>query len=151
MSSRVRPHPITMHDKTTNIYLLVTFRTDSWRRPWGGHRAFMLLVIGWPTFPPSSSWRARAILFALARWRFLLSHLLGCGSSYLLAALDFSLQESGLHCRPARHTAPPRGGACPGIHRRRSALHRPRAIQRPQRRYTRASPRAHAELKPHGE
>ena len=32
----------------TTIYLLDTFRTDSWRRPWGGRRTFTLLVIGWP-------------------------------------------------------------------------------------------------------
>ena len=78
MSLSTRPHPIITHGKTTNIYLLVIFRTDSWCRPWGGCRAFTPLVIRWPTFPPSSAWRVRAIRFALARWSFPRSHLLGC-------------------------------------------------------------------------
>ena len=40
MSLSARPPPITTYDKTTNIYLLVTFCTDSWRRPWGGRCTF---------------------------------------------------------------------------------------------------------------
>ena len=32
MSLSARPHLITTHGKTTNIYLLVTFRTDNTRR-----------------------------------------------------------------------------------------------------------------------
>ena len=79
MSLSVRPHPITTHGKTINIYLLVNFRTDSWRRPWGGHRAFTFLVIGWPTFPPSSAWWAQATQLASAHWSFSCSHPLGYG------------------------------------------------------------------------
>ena len=37
------------------------------------------LVIGWPTFPPPSPWRAQAIRLASAHWSFPHSHLLGCG------------------------------------------------------------------------
>ena len=79
MSLSVRPHPITTYGKTTNIYLLVTFRIDSWRCPWGGRRTFTRLIIEWPTFPPSSAWQAQAIRLASAHWSFPHSHLLGCG------------------------------------------------------------------------
>ena len=79
MSLSARPHPITTYSKTTNIYVLVTFCTDSWRRPWGRRCTFTILVIGWPTFLPPSPWRARAIRPALARWSFLHSRPLGCG------------------------------------------------------------------------
>ena len=80
MSLSARPPPITTYGKTTNIYLLVTFCTDSWRRPWGRSCMFnTFLVIGWPTFPPPSLWRAQVIRFASAHWSFLHSHLLGCG------------------------------------------------------------------------
>ena len=61
------PQVITTYGKTINIYVLVTFFTDSWRRPWGRRRTFMFLVIGWPIFPPSSPWRAQAIWLASAR------------------------------------------------------------------------------------
>ena len=37
------------------------------------------LVIGWPTFPPPSPWRAQAIRLASAYSSFPLSHRLGCG------------------------------------------------------------------------
>ena len=40
MSLSARPHPITMYDKTTNIYVLVTFCTDSWRHLWGRRCTF---------------------------------------------------------------------------------------------------------------
>ena len=79
MSLSARPHPITTYGKTTNIYVLVTFCTNSWRRPWGRCCMFTLLVIGWPTFLPPSPWRAQAIRFALAHWSFPCSHLSGCG------------------------------------------------------------------------
>ena len=78
MSLSARPPPITTYGKTTNIYVLVTFCTDSWCRPWEdvvrstlfGHRM---------TFPPPSPWWAQAIRLALAHWSFPHSHLLGCG------------------------------------------------------------------------
>ena len=79
MSLSARPHLITTYGKTTNIYMLVTFCIDSWRRPWGRVVRSTLLVIGWPTFLPPSSWRAQAIRLASAHWSFLHSHLLGCG------------------------------------------------------------------------
>ena len=80
VSLSARPPPITTCGKTTNIYQLVTFCTDSWRHPWGRRCTFnTLLVIGWPIFPPPPPWRARAIRFALAHWSFPHSHLLGCG------------------------------------------------------------------------
>ena len=93
-----------MYDKTTNIYVLVTFCFDSWRRPWGGHRTFTLLVIGWPTFPPPSPWRAQAIRLASARWSFPCSNLLGFG---FLPSLS--------HPRPSSSeawTSSPTGSAC---------------------------------------
>ena len=65
------------HDKLENV--LVSFCTDSWRCPWGRRCTFTLLVIGWPTFPPSPPWRAQAIRLALTRWSFPHSHLLGRG------------------------------------------------------------------------
>ena len=79
MSLSARPPPITMYSKTTNIYMLVSFCIDSWRRPWGRRCTFTLLVIGWPTFLPPSPWRAQAIRVALAHWNFSHSHLLGHG------------------------------------------------------------------------
>ena len=79
MSLSVRPPPITTYSKTTNIYVLVTFYTDSWCHPWGRRCTFTLLVIGWPTFPPPLQWRAQAIRLSLACWSFPHSHLLGHG------------------------------------------------------------------------
>ena len=79
MSLSARPHPITTYGKTTNIYMLVIFCTDSWCHPWGRRCTFTLLVIGWPTFLPSSPWWAQVIRLALAHWSFPHSHLLGCG------------------------------------------------------------------------
>ena len=76
MSLNARSPPITMYSKTTNIYVLVIFCTDSWRRPWGRRRTFTLLVIGWPTFPPPSPWQVQAIRLALAHRSFPHSHLL---------------------------------------------------------------------------
>ena len=40
MSLSARPPPITTYGKNTNIYVLVTFYTDSWRRPWGRRCTF---------------------------------------------------------------------------------------------------------------
>ena len=69
MSLSARPHPITTYGKTTNIHLLVTFCTDSWRRPWGRRCTFnTFLVIRWPILLPPPPWWARVIQFALARW-----------------------------------------------------------------------------------
>ena len=123
MSLSSRPHPITTHGKTTNIYMLVTFRTDSWRHPWGGHHAFTLLVIGWPIFPPSSTWLAQAIRFSLAHWSFPCSHLLGCGfllssshsrlssleawTSSLTSLACFSFARRHLSRRPSEEECPP--------------------------------------------
>ena len=42
MSLSARPHPITIYGKTTNIYVLVTFCTASWCRPWGRRCTFTL-------------------------------------------------------------------------------------------------------------
>ena len=42
MSLSARPSPITTYNKTINIYVLVTFCTDSWRRPWGRRCTFTL-------------------------------------------------------------------------------------------------------------
>ena len=115
MSLSARPHLITTYDKTTNIYVLVTFCTDSWRRPWGRRRTFTLLVIGWPTFPPSSPWRAQAIRLASARWSFPHSHLLGYG-----------FLPSSSHLRPSSSeawTSSPTSSACFASTRRRSSRH----------------------------
>ena len=79
MSLSARPHPITTYSKTTNIYVLVSFCTNSWHRLWGRCCTFTLLVIGWPTFLPPSPWQAQAIRLASAHWSFPSSHLLGCG------------------------------------------------------------------------
>ena len=87
-------------------------------------------------------------------WLAGVSHASTCwdvGSSCLRATLDPPFQEFGLHRRLVWRTPPPRGDARPGIHWRRSALHRPRTTRRPQHRDTHALPRAHARLKPHSE
>ena len=94
MSLSARPHPITMHGKTTNIYLLVTFRTDSWRRPWGIRSCF------WSSDGPPfhhlhhggleryDSLRLIGVSYALTYW--------DVAYSRLPAALDFPLRESRL-------------------------------------------------------
>ena len=80
MSLSARPPPITTYGKTTNIYMLVTFCTDSWHRPWGRRCMFnTFLVIGWPISPPPPPWQARVIRFASARWIFPHSRPPGCG------------------------------------------------------------------------
>ena len=85
-------------------------------------RVFILLVIRWPTFPLSSVWRARAIRFALARWSFPCSHLLGCG-----------LLPSLCHSRPSSSgvwTSSPTSSAYSASARRRSSR-RPLEEERP--------------------
>ena len=80
MSLSARPPPITTYSKTTNIYVLVTFCTNSWCRPWGRRCTFnTFLVIRWPILPPPPPWWARAIRFTSARWSFPHSHRLGGG------------------------------------------------------------------------
>ena len=122
MSLIARPDLITMYGKTTNNYVLVTFYTDSWRRPWGGRRTFTLLVIRWPTFLPSLARRAQAIRLASAHSSSWLFHWLGC-----------RFHPSSSHPRPSSSeawTSSPTGSAC-FISARRHLSRRPSEEERP--------------------
>ena len=122
MSLSARPYPITTHGKTTNIYLLVTFRTDSWRRLWGDAvRSHFWSSVG-PSFHRLRHGRLKAIQFALARWSFPRSHLLGCG-----------FLPSSSHPRPSSSeawTSSPTGSACFAFGRRHLSR-RPLEEERP--------------------
>ena len=124
MSLSARPPPITTYGKTTNIYWLVTFYTDSWRRPWGRHCTFNTFwSLDGPLFRhPYYGGLQRYDLLWLTRvsrspivW--------DTGSTRLRAILGLPLQKPGLRRRPARHTTPPRGGTRSST-RQRGALHR---------------------------
>ena len=110
MSLSARPPPITTYNKTTNIYVLVTFCTDSWRRPWERRCTF------------NTFWSSDGPLFrhlhhgGLKRYNSLrltrVSRTPNCwdvGSSNLQTVPGLPLRKPRLRHRPARHTTPPRG------------------------------------------
>ena len=124
MSLNAWPPPITTYSKTTNIYVLVNFCTNSWRRPWGGRCMF------------NTFWSSDGPLFhhlrhgGLRRYDSLqltgVSHTPTCwdvGSTRLQAVLGLPLRKPRLHRRLARRTTPPRGGSHFGTCWR-GALHR---------------------------
>ena len=80
MSLSARPPPITTYGKTTNIYLLVTFYTNSWHHPWGRRCTFNTF---WssdgPLFCHLRHGRLRRYDLLRLTGVFPHSHLLGCG------------------------------------------------------------------------
>ena len=122
MSLSARPPPITTYGKTTNIYLFVTFCTNSWRRPWGRHCTFNTFwSLDGPFFyHPRHGGLGRYDSPRLAR----VSRTLACGdagSTRFQAILGLPLQKPGLQA--TRRTPPPRGDSQPGT-RWRDVLHR---------------------------
>ena len=149
MSLRARPPPITTYDETTNIYLLVTFYTDSRRRPWGRRCTF------------NTFWSSDGPLFrhlhhgGLKRYDSLWLTGVSSTPTYwdadstrLRAVLGLHLRKPRLHRRPARCTTPLRGGTHSGA-RRRGVLHWLRDARRFQQRGICSSFRANYLLKPH--
>ena len=105
MSLSARPLSITTYDKTTNIYVLVTFCIDSWRRPWEDAIRSRLWSSDGPPF--HHLWHGRLKRYD-SLWLTGVSYAPTCwdvGSSRLPAALDFPLRESRLCRRPTWHTA----------------------------------------------
>ena len=125
--------PVATYGKTTNIYMLVTFCTDSWRRSWGRRCTF------------NTFWSSDGPLFRHLRHGGLKRYdslwLAGVsrtptywdvGSTHLRAVLGLPLRKPRLHRRPAQRTTPPRGGTRSSA-RRRGALHWLQDTQRLQR------------------
>ena len=124
MSLSARPPPITTYGKTTNIYLLVTFCTDSWRRPWEdavrstffGHRMAHFSAtfamagssdttrfgsLKFPTLPPVGMW---------------VPPIFEPFQTFLFGSLDFVADQlSILRLREEALVPAPTGGGAPSV------------------------------------
>ena len=113
-----------MYDKTINIYVLVNFCTDSWRRPWGGRRTFTLFghqmahlsaifgMVGssdmtrfgsleFPTLPPVGMW---------------VPPIFEPSQTFLFRSLDFIADQlSVLRLREEALVPSPIGGGAPSV------------------------------------
>ena len=93
-----RPPPITTYNKTTNIYILVTFCTNSWRCPWGRRCTFNTF---WSSDDPLFCHPRRGGLCRFdSLWLAGVSHAPTCwdvGSTRLRAVPGLPLRKPRLH------------------------------------------------------